>query len=123
MSEDTTIRMPVTVTRNNGSDKSRRYTATYGPWQHPIEAEGSTPTEAKANLTALLAAALHAVRADEPRFARDDNGAVHVAVPDYDGGSRWYRVTDEKATLTTFSRHATSEAFTTCVGMTVIPGR
>ena len=123
MSEEASVKLGVTVARNNGRDKSARYTATYGEWPHTIETEGSTPAEAKSRLTAALAAAVDAILRPEPRFARADDGALHVAIPDFDGGSRWYRVTDEKARLTTMSSHPTGEAFTTCVGMTVIPNR
>ena len=43
---------------------------------------------------------------------RADDGALQVAIPDHDGGSKWYRVTDDKARLTTYASCPTSEAFT-----------
>ena len=123
MTGETSVKLPVTVTRNKGRDKSARYTATYGPWQSPIEAEGATLAEAKASLVALLVTAIDGIRRPEPQFARDDLGATYVAIADIDGGSRWYRVTQDRATLTTYSSQPTSEAFTSCVGMTVVPSR
>lgn len=121
MTEDTIVRLPVTVTKNPG--RKSGYTATYGPWQSPIEAQGTTAAEAKASLTAALVTAIDAISRPEARFASADDGALHVAVPAIDGGSTWYRVTDGRVTLTTYSSHPTSEAFDTCVGMTVIPSR
>ena len=121
MSEDTNVKLPVTVTKNPG--RMSGYTATYGEWPHSISVEGATALAAKTRLTGAVAAAVDAILRPEPKFARADDGALHVAIPDHDGGSRWYRVTDGRATLTTFSSHPTSEAFDSCVGMTVIPNR
>jgi predicted RNase H-like HicB family nuclease len=117
---ETTVRLPVTVEKRPGREAG--YVATYGTYPREIEAGGATAAEARDNLTAALAVAIDTLRQARPQFARADDGALHVAVPDYDGGSRWYRVTDDKARLTTSSCHPTAEAFTTCVGMTVIPG-
>jgi hypothetical protein len=123
VTEDTSVKLAVTVTRNAGRNKSARYTATYGEWPHSIAAEGATAAEAKASLTAAVMTAVGAILRPEPQFARADDGAVHVAIPDHDGGSRWYRVTDDRATLTTYASCPTTEAFAACVGMTVIPNR
>ena len=122
MTEETNVKLPVTVTRNPGSSKSRRYTATYGPWQSPIEAEGSTAAEAKANLTAALVTALQAIRENRPKFARDDNGDLMVAVASYSGGSDHWRV-NGSARLNTFHSGPPAEAFDNCWHMTVIPER
>ena len=119
MSDDTFVRILVAVTKNPG--RKSGYTARYGDWPRSIEASGPTAAEARSNLTAALIMAVSTAIQPEPRFAQADDGALHVAIPDHDGGSRWYRVTEGRARLTTYSSHPTSEAFSSCVGMTVMP--
>jgi predicted RNase H-like HicB family nuclease len=123
MSDEASVRIPVTVTRNPGSHKSRRYTASYGEWPRAIEAEGASAAEAKERLTGILATALDAIMNGTPRFARDDDGAFMVAVPSFSGGSVHWRVRDDVATLNTFDSRPASEAFSGCYHMTVIPSR
>ena len=113
----------VTVTRNPGRCKAARYTAAYGEWPRDIEAEGATAAEAKANLTAKLVTALQTIREAKPTFARADDEAMWAAVPAFDGGATHWRITDESAWGGTSSSAPASEAFATCVGMTVIPSR
>ena len=122
MTEETSVKLQVTVTRNAGSHKSRRYTASYGEWPRAIEAEGATAAEAKERLTGILAGALGAIMNDRPAFARDDNGDLMVSVPSFNGGSCHWRV-NGKATLSTFDSRPASEAFADCHHMTVIPER
>ena len=98
------------------------YTATYGAWPYDIDAYGATETAAKANLAAKLATAVTTMIKARPTFARDDDGAMWAAVPAYDGGSRWYRVTSDVYGASSTSQ-PTAEAFSNCVGMTVIPNR
>ena len=116
------VRLDVTVTRNPGSHKSRRYTASYGEWPRAIEAEGATPAEAKDRLTGILVTALDAIMNGRPAFARDDDGSLMVAVPSFSGGSNHWRVNGE-ARLNTFDSRPPSEAFTSCYHMTPIPAR
>jgi hypothetical protein len=124
MTEDTSVKLAVTVNRNPGRCKAARYTATYGDWPYDIEAEGPTATEAKANLTAKLATALRTITEAKPTFARDDDGsAMWVAVPAWDGGATHWRVTDRDAWGGTSTSQPAADAFTSCVGMTVIPNR
>lgn len=123
MSQDASVKLPITVTHNIGASKARRYTASYGPWQHPIEAEGPTPAEAKTALVAALVTAIDAVRRHEPKFARDDDGSLMVAVPTWNGGSDHWRVRDDGARLNTFASTPPAEAFGNCYHMTVIPNR
>ncbi len=118
--ENNSIKFPITVTKNLG--RKSGYTASYGPWQSTYEAHGETAAEAKENLTGALVLALHTIRTAEPQFAAGDDDALHVAVPAFDGGSTWYRVTD-RATLTTYSINPADHAFNECVGMTIIPAR
>ena len=122
MTETTTVKLDVTVTRNPGSHKSRRYTASYGTWPRSIEAEGSTGAEAKDRLTGLLVTALDAIMNHEPKFARDDNGDFMVAVPSFSGGSNHWRV-NGTARLNTFHSQPAAEAFDSTWHMTVIPNR
>jgi hypothetical protein len=121
MTETANVKLAVTVTKNAG--RKSGYTATYGEYPRDIWAEGATAAEARANLTAALVAAIDTITTAKPSFARADDGAMWVAVPQYDGGSRHYRVTDVDAWGGTSSSGAASEAFATCVGMTVIPNR
>lgn len=120
MSEQATVKLDVTVTKNPG--RGSGYSATYGSYPRDIWAEGATAAEAKANLTAKMVTALTAIIEAKPSFARADDGAMWAAVPQYDGGSRHYRITSDAWGGTSSSGPA-SEAFTTCVGMTVIPVR
>ena len=123
MSEDTSVKLAVTVHRNHGQwSRDERYIATYGQYPYDIEARGATVTEAKANLTARLVTALQTIREAKPTFARADDGAMWAAVPAYDGGATHWRITDD-AWGGTSTNQPTSEAFTSCVGMTVIPNR
>ena len=122
--EETSVKLAVTVYRNRGEwSKDERYIATYGQYPRDIEARGATVTEAKANLTAKLATALQTIREAKPTFARADDGAMWAAVPDYDGGATHWRITDADAWGGTSTNQPASEAFATCVGMTVIPNR
>ncbi len=118
--EDASVKLQVTVTRNPGSHKSRRYTASYGEWPRAIEAEGATAAEAKDRLTGILATALGAIMTGQPSFARDDDGSLMVAVPSFNGGSHHWRVNGE-ARLNTFDSRPPGEAFASCHHMTVIP--
>jgi hypothetical protein len=121
MTDDTSsVKLPVTVTRNPG--RGAGYTATYGTYPRDIEARGATAAEAKASLTAVLARTLMAVTGDEPSFARDVDGALWVAVPWVDGGSRWWRVTGDRAKRNSSSSSPAGGAFDSCVGMTILPG-
>jgi hypothetical protein len=119
---DASVKFPVTVTKNIGAHKSRRFTASYGEWPRSIEAEGPTAAEAKDRLTGLLVTALDAIMNHKPSFARDDNGDLMVAVPAFSGGSDHWRVNGE-ANRGTFSSRPAAEAFTDCYHMTVIPNR
>jgi predicted RNase H-like HicB family nuclease len=119
MSEEASVRIPVTVTKNPG--RKAGYTASYGQYPHDIEARGATAAEARANLTAALATALTTIRDAEPSFARDDDGTFMVAVPAADGGSHWWRVGSEKARRNAMSSHPAAEAFTGIYHFTVIP--
>lgn len=121
MSTDANIKLAVTVTKNSG--RGSGYTATYGDYPRDIWAEGATAAEARANLAAALVTALTTITTARPSFARADDGALWVAVPQYDAGSRHYRVTDVDAWGGTSSSGAAADAFATCVGMTVIPNR
>ena len=121
MGEDTSVRLGVTVIKNPG--RKAGYQATYGEYPADIWADGATAAEAKANLTAKLATALQTITEAQPTFARDDSGGMWAAVPAWDGGSNWYRITDEGVRRNSSSSHPTAEAFTTCVGMTVVPSR
>jgi phage terminase large subunit-like protein len=121
MITDTTIKLPVTVMKNPG--RKSGYTATYGQYPGDIRAEGVTAAEARSNLTAMLVTAVATITEAKPRFARDDSGAVWAAVPAFDGGSRWWRVTGECARENTWTDTPASESFTSCVGMTVMPAR
>ena len=121
MSEEATVKVAVRVTRNPGRSKEARYTAAYGDWPRDISADGATAAEAKANLAAAVNTALRTILDGKPTFARDDQGGMWAAVPAYDGGSNWWRVTDEEARRNTSSSRPTSEAFASCTGMTVIP--
>lgn len=121
MDPNANVRLEVTVTKNAG--RGSGYSATYGEYPRDIWAEGATAAEARANLTAKLITALTTIVAAKPSFARADDGAMWVAVPQHDGGSRHYRVTDVDAWGGTSSSGAAAEAFATCVGMTVIPNR
>src|SRR5512146_146354 len=120
---DATVRLPITVTKNTGAHKSRRFTATYGDYPRSIEAEGATAAEAKDRLTAMLATAITAIRDGKPRFARDDDGAIWAAVPNAYGGSVHWRVTDKDAWGGSWDSRPASEAFGDCYHMTVIPER
>ena len=121
MSEETSVKLPVTVTKNPG--RKSGYTATYGQYPHDIWADGATAAEARANLTARLVTALTTAIEAKPSFAReDDGGGWWAAVPTWDGGSRHYRITDT-AWGGTSSSHPAADAFGGCVGMTVIPNR
>ncbi len=121
MTEDASVKLPVTVTKNPG--RKAGYTAAYGRYPYDIEARGATAAEARANLTAALATAVKTAIEARPAFARDDDGALWVAVPAADGGSRWWRVTADSARHNTSSSSPTAEAFGTCTGMTIIPVR
>ena len=123
MSEDTSVKLGVTVSRNPGRCKAARYTATYGEWPRDIEAEGATAAEAKANLTAKLVTALQTIREARPTFAFADDGAMWAAIPAFDGGATHWRITDVDAWGGTSTSQPAGEAFTTCVGMTVVPSR
>jgi hypothetical protein len=117
--EDTTVRIPVTVTKLPG--RKAGWLAEYGRYPYGIETREATAGEAKAALAAAImtAASVHQQR---PRFARDDDGAVWAAIPAADGGSTWYRITNDTARLNTMASAPAADAFTSCVGMTVIPG-
>jgi len=121
MSTDMSIKLAVTVTKNSG--RGSGYSATYGDYPNDIWAEGATAAEARANLAAKITTALTTIIDAKPSFARADDGAMWVAVPQHDGGSRHYRVTDVDAWGGTSSSGPAAEAFGTCVGMTVIPNR
>lgn len=116
------VRLDVTVTLNRGAHKSRRYTASYGTWPRTLEAEGSTAAEAKDRLTGILVTALDAIMNHEPKFARDDNGDLMVAVPAFNGGSHHWRV-NGAARLNTYHSEPSGQAFDNCWHMTVIPTR
>ena len=121
MTEGTSVKLPVTVTKKPG--RKAGYTASYGEYPHDIEADGATAAEAKANLADELALALATIVEDKPAFARGSDGALWAAVPAADGGSRWWRVTDVAARCNTMSCTPTADAFTGCAGMTIIPLR
>ena len=121
MSEDTSVKLGVTVTKNPG--RKAGYQATYGEYPADIWADGATAAEAKANLAAKLVTALQTIREAKPRFARADDGAMWAAVPAFDGGATHWRITDESAWGGTSSSAPAGEAFATCVGMTVVPSR
>jgi hypothetical protein len=118
MPEDTFVRIPVTVTKRPG--RKSGYVAEYGTYPRSIECAAPTAAEAKAALAAALETAVRS-HEQRPTFARDEDGALWVAVAASDGGSTWYRVTDDKARPNTMSSNPTTEAFTSCVGMTIIP--
>lgn len=80
-----TVSVPIGLTK--GWHRDSAWTATYGP----LSGQGATQAAAKADLTTALAAALSAGDAD-PAFARDDDGAVIVAIPDLHGGVTVWRV-------------------------------
>jgi hypothetical protein len=121
MSTEATVQLPVTVTKNPG--RKAGYTAAYGRYPYDIEVRGATAAEARANLTAALATAVKTVIEARPAFARDADGALWVAVPAADGGSRWWRVTADSARHNTSSGSPAAEAFGGCTGMTIIPVR
>jgi hypothetical protein len=119
---DAQIKLGVTVTKNPG--RRSGYTATWGDYPGDISAEGATQLEARANLTAKIEIALVTITEARPRFARDDdNGGLWVAVPAADGGSRWWRVTDDGARETTSTSQPAAAAFDDCLGMTIVPSR
>jgi hypothetical protein len=120
---DAQIKLGITVTRNAGRKTAHKYTATYGAYPHDIWADGATALEARANLTAKIAVALATITEAKPRFARDEDGALWVAVPAHDGGSRWWRVTNDSACQNTSTCQPAAEAFSQCVGMSIIPNR
>ena len=121
MSEDTSVKLGVTVIKNPG--RKAGYQATYGAYPADIWADGATAAEAKANLTVKLVTALQTIREAKPTFARADDGAMWAAVPAFDGGATHWRITDTSAWGGTSSSQPAPEAFATCVGMTVIPSR
>jgi len=124
MSEEASVKLAVTVTKNPG--RAMGYTATYGRYPYDIDAYGATETAAKANLAAKLATAITTMIEAKPRFARGDSDDMWAAVPAADGGSTWYRITSDGARLNSYTSHPAAEAFEafdTCVGMTVIPSR
>jgi hypothetical protein len=121
MTEDASVKLPVTVTKNPG--RNAGYTAAYGQYPHDIEARGATAAEARANLAGALATAVKTVIEARPAFARDADGALWVAVPAADGGSRWWRVTADAARYNASSSSPAAEAFGGCVGMTIVPAR
>jgi hypothetical protein len=118
---DAQVKLGITVTRNAGSKTAHKYTATWGTYPYDIWADGATATEARANLTVKIGAALETFTTAKPRFARDDDGALWVAVPAHDGGSRWWRVTNDSARQNASTSQPAGEAFSQCVGMTIIP--
>lgn len=123
----TTARLPITVEyrparRFIGGRQPAQWVARYGRYPQDIEATGKTQADAKANLTAALIKALDMITTQEPAFGRDDDGALLVAVPAADGGSKHWRVTDT-ARCNTVSSTPAAEAFTSCYHQTVIPKR
>lgn len=119
MPEDTSVKLPVTVIKNPG--RKSGYQATYGNYPSDIWADGATAAEAKANLAAKLTTALETIVTAKPSFAHDDQNGLWAAMPAWDGGSYQYRIADGRVRRNSSSSHPTSEAFKTCVGMTVIP--
>jgi hypothetical protein len=120
MTEDTSLRLPVTVTKNPG--RKSGYHAEFGSYPHDISRDGATAAEAKASLLAAIVTAVNS-HEQKPSFARDDDGAVWAAIPAADGGSRWFRVTNDTARQTGSASSPAADAFSSCVGMTVIPNR
>ena len=118
MPEDTFVRVPVTVTKRPG--RKSGYLAEYGMYPHGLERSGATAAEAKTALAEAIATAVDS-HEQKPTFARDDDGALWVAVPAANGGSNWYRVTGDRARYNASSSSPTASAFASCVGMTVIP--
>lgn len=76
------LAVPITLQKSLG--RGGTYKATFGP----IAGYGKTQTEAKQNLLDNLHATLAASSVD-PAFARDDDGSLIVAVPDYSGVIHW----------------------------------
>ena len=112
------VRVPVTVTKRPG--RKSGYLAEYGMYPHGLERSGATAAEAKTALAEAIATAVDS-HEQKPTFARDDDGALWVAVPAANGGSNWYRVTGDRARYNASSSSPTASAFASCVGMTVIP--
>lgn len=79
---DSKLTVPIHMQRSFGRGGS--YKATFGP----VAGYGKTQAEAKQNLADNLQAALAAASAD-PAFARDDDGSLIVAIPDYSGVIHW----------------------------------
>ena len=119
MSEQASVKMDVTITKNPG--RGSGYTASYGQYPRSIEAHGATQGEAKANLTAALNVALRTMIEVKPAFARDDEGAVWAALPAADGGSTEWRITNGTARQIGSACSAPAQAFGGCIGMTAIP--
>lgn len=79
---DSKLTVPIVLQKSLG--RGGTYKATLGP----IAGYGKTQAEAKQNLLENLHAALAAASVD-PAFARDDDGSLIVAVPDYSGVVHW----------------------------------
>lgn len=79
---DSKLTVPITLQKSLG--RNGKYTATIGP----VTGCGKTQAEAKQHLLDNLRAALTAAAID-PAFARDDDGSLIVAVPDYSGVIHW----------------------------------
>jgi hypothetical protein len=118
---DAQVKLGITVTRNDGRKGAHKHTATWGTYPYDIWADGATATEARANLTAKINNALGTFTTAKPRFARDDTGAMWAAVPAWDGGSRWWRITADGARQNTSTCQPSDEAFSQVVGMEIIP--
>lgn len=83
-----------------------------------ITAHGSTLTEAKRNLADDITEALNSPD-DEPSFARADDGALWVAIPDGIGGYHEWRVASVAENCGSCEGQA-AYAFGRSVGMTII---
>lgn len=79
---DSKLTLPIHMHKQWG--RNGQYVASLGP----VAGYGRTQAEAKQNLADNLQAALHAASVD-PAFARDDDGSLIVAVPNYGGVVHW----------------------------------
>jgi hypothetical protein len=87
---DTTVPVPATITRGFG--RTAPWTARCGP----LSSTETTQAGAKRTLAADILMTVE--RTDRPpAFARDDDGALIIAIPDVFGGVTMWRVTDAGA--------------------------
>lgn len=93
------VRIPITLVKGFG--RGAEYIATLGD----LTGHGSTQATAKADLAAQIVQSAQPVD-DEPAFARDDDGALIVAIPDGRGDVHVWRLAEQ--TTGASARHITT---------------